>query len=82
MVYDTYQTFGFDEIAVKLSTRPEKRVGSDEIWDRSEEALRQALNNSGLPWELLPGEGAFYGPKIEFSLICGRFSAELAAVRA
>ena len=68
LLFGVYRDFGFDEIILRLSTRPEKRVGSDEIWDRSEEALRQALDNSGLPWELLPGEGAFYGPKIEFSL--------------
>ena len=68
LLFGVYRDFGFDEIILRLSTRPEKRVGSDEIWDRSEEALRQALNNSGLNWELLPGEGAFYGPKIEFSL--------------
>ena len=68
LLFCVYRDFGFDEIILRLSTRPEKRVGSDEIWDRSEAALRQALDNSGLAWELLPGEGAFYGPKIEFSL--------------
>ncbi|MAY56367.1 MAG: threonine--tRNA ligase [Gammaproteobacteria bacterium] len=68
LLFGVYRDFGFDEIILRLSTRPEKRVGSDEIWDRSEAALRQALDNSGLAWELLPGEGAFYGPKIEFSL--------------
>ena len=68
LLFRVYKDFGFDEIILRLSTRPEKRVGSDEMWDKSEEALRQALNNSGLAWELLPGEGAFYGPKIEFSL--------------
>jgi len=68
LVFQVYRDFGFDEIILRLSTRPEKRVGSDAIWDKSEEALRQALNNSGYDWELLPGEGAFYGPKIEFSL--------------
>ena len=68
LLFGVYRDFGFDDIILRLSTRPEKRVGSDEIWDRSEAALRQALDNSGLPWELLPGEGAFYGPKIEFSL--------------
>jgi threonyl-tRNA synthetase len=51
-----------------LSTRPEKRVGSDEVWDKSEQSLKDALNATGLPWELVPGEGAFYGPKIECSL--------------
>ncbi|MGM0631950.1 MAG: threonine--tRNA ligase [Pseudomonadota bacterium] len=68
LVFQVYRDFGFDEIILRLSTRPEKRVGSDEIWDKSEAALRQALDNSGHEWELLPGEGAFYGPKIEFSL--------------
>ena len=68
LVFEVYRTFGFDEIIIKLSTRPEKRVGSEEIWDKSEEALKMALNNKNLEWELQPGEGAFYGPKIEFSL--------------
>ena len=63
-----YHDFGFDEIIIKLSTRPEKRVGSDDIWDKSEQALAQALDAKGLDWEYQPGEGAFYGPKIEFSL--------------
>ncbi|MEX1196944.1 MAG: threonine--tRNA ligase [Pseudohongiellaceae bacterium] len=68
LVFQVYRDFGFDEIILRLSTRPEKRVGSDGIWDKSEAALRQALDSSGHKWELLPGEGAFYGPKIEFSL--------------
>jgi threonyl-tRNA synthetase len=68
ILYGVYRDFGFDEVLVKLSTRPEQRVGSDDIWDKSEQALELALNNKGLDWELLPGEGAFYGPKIEFSL--------------
>jgi len=68
LVFEVYKTFGFDEIIIKLSTRPEKRVGSEEIWHKSEEALTKALNNKNLKWELQPGEGAFYGPKIEFSL--------------
>ena len=68
LVFEVYKTFGFDEIIIKLSTRPEKRVGSDEIWDKSEEALTKALNAKNLIWDLQPGEGAFYGPKIEFSL--------------
>ncbi len=68
LLFGVYKDFGFDEIILRLSTRPEKRVGNDELWDKSEAALKQALQNSGLPWELLPGEGAFYGPKIEFSL--------------
>ena len=63
-----YADFGFNDILVKLSTRPEKRIGSDETWDRAEAALRQALDAKGLKYELQPGEGAFYGPKIEFSL--------------
>ncbi|MFW8589802.1 threonine--tRNA ligase [Glaciecola sp. 2405UD65-10] len=68
MVYDTYATFGFDKIAVKLSTRPEKRVGSDEIWDQSEKALADALTRNDIEFDYQPGEGAFYGPKIEFTL--------------
>ncbi len=68
LVFEVYKTFGFDQIIIKLSTRPEKRVGSEEIWDKSEEALTKALDNKNLKWELQPGEGAFYGPKIEFSL--------------
>ena len=68
LVFEVYKTFGFDEIIIKLSTRPEKRVGSENIWDKSEEALTKALDNKSLKWELQPGEGAFYGPKIEFSL--------------
>ncbi len=63
-----YADFGFSDIAMKLSTRPAKRVGSDELWDRAEGALAEALNESGLAWEYQPGEGAFYGPKIEFTL--------------
>ncbi|MBA2056279.1 threonine--tRNA ligase [Psychrobacter cryohalolentis] len=63
-----YEDFGFDKIIMKLSTRPEKRVGSDESWDFAEKALADALDSSGLDWAYLPGEGAFYGPKIEFSL--------------
>ncbi len=68
LVFEVYKTFGFDEIIIKLSTRPKKRVGTEEIWDKSEEALTKALDNKNLKWELQPGEGAFYGPKIEFSL--------------
>ena len=68
MVYDIYGTFGFNDIAVKLSTRPDKRIGSDEIWDKSEHALAEALNANGLEFDFQPGEGAFYGPKIEFTL--------------
>lgn len=68
MIYDAYRTFGFEKIEVKLSTRPEKRVGSDEIWDKAEKALADALNSKGIEFKYLPGEGAFYGPKIEFTL--------------
>ena len=68
LVFRIYKTFGFENILIKLSTRPKKRVGSDEIWDKSEKALQEALDAKNLNWELLPGEGAFYGPKIEFSL--------------
>ncbi|GAA0324752.1 threonine--tRNA ligase [Psychrobacter aestuarii] len=63
-----YDDFGFTDIEMKLSTRPEKRVGSEAAWDTAEKALADALDSSGLDWEYLPGEGAFYGPKIEFSL--------------
>ncbi|MGE5028155.1 MAG: threonine--tRNA ligase [Betaproteobacteria bacterium] len=68
LLQKVYAEFGFDDIAVKLSTRPEQRVGSDEVWDKAEAALETALKRKGLEFELQPGEGAFYGPKIEFSL--------------
>ena len=68
LVFEVYKAFGFNSILIKLSTRPEKRVGSDDVWDKSEKALSDALDSKGLDWSLLPGEGAFYGPKIEFSL--------------
>ena len=68
LVFEVYKAFGFNSILIKLSTRPEKRVGSDDIWDKSEKALSESLDSKGLDWSLLPGEGAFYGPKIEFSL--------------
>jgi len=68
MLFDVYKDFGFDEVIIKLSTRPENRVGDDSVWDKAESALELALNNKGLKWDLQPGEGAFYGPKIEFSL--------------
>ncbi len=68
LLFEVYRDFGFDEVLVKLSTRPEKRVGSDEVWDKAEKALEAALDQKNLAWELQPGEGAFYGPKIEFSL--------------
>ena len=68
LLFEVYKDFGFDEVLIKLSTRPEKRVGSDELWDKAEKSLEDALTQSGLDWELQPGEGAFYGPKIEYSL--------------
>jgi threonyl-tRNA synthetase len=68
LVMKVYADFGFTDILVKLSTRPEKRIGADEVWDKAEHALETALNAKGLAWDLQPGEGAFYGPKIEFSL--------------
>lgn len=68
MLYKAYQDFGFTEVLVKLSTRPAKRVGTDEAWDKAEEALAIALRQNNLEFELQPGEGAFYGPKIEFTL--------------
>ncbi|MDG6897041.1 threonine--tRNA ligase [Actinobacillus delphinicola] len=68
MVYDIYKTFGFSDIEVKLSTRPENRIGSDEMWDRAEEDLAKALTANSLEYEIQVGEGAFYGPKIEFAL--------------
>jgi threonyl-tRNA synthetase len=68
LVLKVYKDFGFNEVAVKLALRPESRVGSDDIWDKSETALRAALSASGLSWTELPGEGAFYGPKIEFHI--------------
>lgn len=67
-LHQVYEDLGFTEILYRLSTRPEKRVGSDAVWDKSEQALADALNSQGVDWETLPGEGAFYGPKIEFSL--------------
>jgi len=68
LVYQTYADFGFENIAVKFSTRPEQRVGSDDVWDLAESALENTLKQSGLDYKLQPGEGAFYGPKIEFQL--------------
>jgi threonyl-tRNA synthetase len=68
MLHEVYADFGFREVIYRLSTRPVERVGSDDDWDRAEAALAEALNAKGLPWQELPGEGAFYGPKIEFSL--------------
>jgi len=68
LLFEVYRDFGFNEVLVKLSTRPEQRVGDDALWDKAEKSLEDALNQKGLDWELQPGEGAFYGPKIEFSL--------------
>jgi len=63
-----YGDFGFQDIALKIALRPDKRIGSDEVWDRAEDALRKALSSAGVQWEELPGEGAFYGPKIEYHM--------------
>jgi len=68
MVFDVYKDFGFEDIGVKMATRPEMRVGNDTVWDESELALEEVLNNKDLEWEKLEGEGAFYGPKVEFHL--------------
>ena len=68
LLFQVYADFGFHDIIIKLSTRPENRVGDDASWDKAEHALERALNDQGLDWDLQPGEGAFYGPKIEFSL--------------
>ncbi|HWK53100.1 MAG TPA: threonine--tRNA ligase, partial [Hyphomicrobiales bacterium] len=68
LVEQVYNDFGFTDVTLKLSTRPENRVGADDIWDEAENALETALNSTGKPWDLQPGEGAFYGPKIEFTL--------------
>ena len=68
MVFYVYKDFGFEDIGVKMATRPEMRVGSDEVWDESELALEKVLNSKDLDWEKLEGEGAFYGPKVDFHL--------------
>jgi threonyl-tRNA synthetase len=68
LLFRVYADFGFNEVQLALATRPDKRVGSDEVWDKAEKALEMALNRTELPWQLKPGEGAFYGPKIEFVL--------------
>ncbi|MCS5707972.1 threonine--tRNA ligase [Candidatus Berkiella cookevillensis] len=68
LLFKVYKDFGFEEVLIKLSTRPDQRVGSDEVWDKAELALQTALDSKALKWELHPKEGAFYGPKIEFSL--------------
>jgi threonyl-tRNA synthetase len=66
---EVYDTFGFEGMRVALSTRPEKRLGSDDVWDAAEGALAEALDEAGMPYTLNPGEGAFYGPKIEFQIL-------------
>ena len=66
LLFEIYGDFGFHEVIMKLSTRPENRVGDDASWDKAEQALEQALNAKGVAWALQPGEGAFYGPKIDF----------------
>ena len=84
LLMEVYQDFGFTEVTIKLSLRPEKRAGSDETWDLAEHSLRQALISTGHPFDELPGEGAFYGPKIEFHLTdairrtwqCGTFQLD------
>ena len=68
LLYSVYADFGFEEVSVKFSTRPENRVGDDTLWDKAEAALQAVLEHKQLDWELQPGEGAFYGPKIEFNL--------------
>jgi threonyl-tRNA synthetase len=68
LLFQVYADFGFEDIGVKLSTRPPQRVGEDALWDKAEQALQEALDHKGLAWRLQPGEGAFYGPKIEFNL--------------
>ena len=68
LVMKIYQQFGFENVSVKLSLRPEKRAGSDEIWDKAEQGLRDALTACGVEWQELPGEGAFYGPKVEYHI--------------
>ena len=68
LLFEVYKDFGFEDVLIKLSTRPDNRVGDDSVWDKAESALEIALNNKKLDWQLQPGEGAFYGPKIEFSL--------------
>ncbi len=68
LLTEVYRDMGFDDMIVRISTRPEKRVGDDETWDKAEKALSDALDELGVEWEELPGEGAFYGPKIEYSL--------------
>ena len=68
LLFQVYADFGFEDVSVKFSTRPEQRVGEDALWDKAEQSLQAVLDNKQLDWELQPGEGAFYGPKIEFNL--------------
>jgi threonyl-tRNA synthetase len=68
LILSIYQDFGFDDVRIKFSDRPEKRIGEDAVWDKAEAALKQALEASGRPWTLNKGEGAFYGPKLEYVL--------------
>jgi len=68
LLFSVYKVFGFTDISTKLSTRPEQRVGEDALWDKAENALQSALESKGLPWKIQPGDGAFYGPKIDFDL--------------
>jgi len=68
LLFEVYKDFGFEDVILKFSTRPEKRVGDDSLWDKAEKALQEALDQKQLQWDLQPGEGAFYGPKIDFSL--------------
>ena len=68
LLFQVYADFGFEDVSVKLSTRPPQRVGEEVLWDKAEQALQEALDHKGLAWDLQPGEGAFYGPKIEFNL--------------
>ncbi|MBX3709290.1 MAG: threonine--tRNA ligase [Gammaproteobacteria bacterium] len=67
-LFDVYRDFGFNEVTLKLATRPDMRIGSDEVWDKAEHALAESLRSMGLPFDVKPGEGGFYGPKIEFHL--------------
>ena len=84
LLFDVYKDFGFNNIIIKLATRPEKRVGNDVVWDKAESVLQQVLQDKNLKYELSPGEGAFYGPKLEFSLLdcldriwqCGTFQID------
>jgi threonyl-tRNA synthetase len=89
LLSSVYRDLGFDKFDIKLSTRPEKRVGSDEIWDKAEAALANAIEHLGLPYEVNPGDGAFYGPKLDFKLTdaigrewqCGTFQVRLQPAR-